>query len=258
MIFSELIDEISQFKNKTTFHPDFLFRGQADNDWTLEPSFTRIVKRRKFNRVEALQLERECINNFSISARSLLPIRNTIALLGKNLHEIDYMGWFSIMQHYSAPTRKLDWSCSPWVALYFACCEQENSDASVLIADFNKVTHEGDKRTKETGGNYGALMSDPNSPDILHFSMAANSNERIEAQQGRFSVCTNPLSDHGQMMSNAGALQKISIPKEMKPEIMQELYQMNITAKSLYPGMDGLGKSTYEYCNLWDRMSSIQ
>jgi hypothetical protein len=43
----------------------------------------------------------------------------------------------------------------------------------------------------------------------------------------------------------------------MKSEIMGELYQMNITAKTLYPGIDGLGKSTYEYCNLWDRNSKV-
>ncbi len=50
------------------------------------------------------------------------------------------------MQHYSAPTRILDWSCSPWVALYFACCEEEKADAALLIADFNKVVSEGENR----------------------------------------------------------------------------------------------------------------
>ncbi len=258
MIFSELVNEISQFKNTATLHPNFLFRGQADSNWTLEPSFTRIVNRRKLNRGEALQLERECINKFSISARNLLPVKNTISLLPQNSGEIDFMGWSIVMQHYSAPTRKLDWSCSPWVALYFACCEQEDSDALILIGDFSKVVTEGDKRLSDANANFNVLAADPNSADILHFTMAFNTNERLEAQQGRFSVCTNPLMDHRKMIKDVGGLHEITIPKAMKPEIMQELYQMNITAKTLYPGIDGLGRSTYEYCNLWDKSSIIK
>ena len=257
MTFIELVKEISQFINTVTLHPNFLFRGQADNEWPLEPSFTRIINRRKLNRKEALQLERECINKFSISALNLLPVKNTITLLPQN-GKTTFSEWHVVMQHYSAPTRKLDWSCSPWVALYFACCEQEDSDASILIADFDKVVSEADKRLNETNTDFYALAFDPNSPDILHFEMAYNTNERLEAQQGRFSVCTNPLIDHRKMIEDVGGLHEITIPKAMKPEIMQELYKMNITAKTLYPGIDGLGKSTYEYCNLWDKNSIIK
>ena len=212
MTFSELISQISKFTNTATLHPKYLFRGQANSSWTLEPSFTRIVNRRKLNRKEALQLERECINRFSISARSLLPIENIITLLPQD-GAVDFFGWASVMQHYSAPTRQLDWSCSPWVALYFACCEEENSDASILIADFGKVTYEGDKRLSSAKSKFNVLASDPTSPNILHFMMAYNSNERIDARQGRFSICTNPLLDHKEMIAETGGLQEITIQK---------------------------------------------
>ena len=87
---------------------------------------------------------------------------------------------------------------------------------------------------------------------------ARNSNERIEAQQARFSISTNPLSNHESQLYECDSLVKINIPRKLKPDILRELNQMNITAKTLFPGIDGLGKSIYEYCNLWDETSIIK
>ena len=101
-------------------------------------------------------------------------------------------------------------------------------------------------------------MMHPDSQDIVVLTMAYNSNERIEAQQGRFSVSTNPLVNHETQLNEHDSLSKIEIPKELKPDILKELNQMNITSKTLFPGIDGLGKSIYEYCNLWDKDSVIR
>jgi len=256
MTFTDLVSQISEFKNTATLYPNYLFRGQADNSWGLEPSLTRIAIKRQLTRQETLQLERECINKFSISSRNLLPVENTISLLPDMNGDLDFLGWGVVMQHYSAPTRLLDWSCSPWVALYFACCEQDK-DASIFIADYRKVVADGDSRLRTIGKGFYKLSTEQDSQDILHFITSRNTNERIEAQQGMFSACTNPLIDHKQLIKNVGGLHEIVIPQHMKHEIMSELYRMNITAKTLYPGIDGLGKSTYEYCNLWDKRSII-
>jgi hypothetical protein len=256
MTFSNLISQLKEFNNTVTLRPNYLFRGQADKSWGLQPSLTRIAKKKQFTRQEILQLERECINRFSVSARNLLPIENTVTLLPNMKGDIDFLGWSVVMQHYSAPTRLLDWSCSPWVALYFACCEGE-SDGSIFIADFGKINEEGNKRLDATRANFHELTTRLESPDILHIMTSLNPNERIEAQQGIFLACTNPLMDHEALLNEVDGLRKIIIPKNMKQEIMNELYHMNITARTLFPGIDGLGKSTSEYCNLWDKSSKI-
>ncbi len=58
--------------------------------------------------------------------------------------------WYFLMQHYGAPTRLLDWTGNPLVALYFAIVDQEvhgkNRDAAVWVFDpweWNKLNCEG-------------------------------------------------------------------------------------------------------------------
>ncbi len=258
----ELVDELAGFTNLQTLHPQHLFRGQASAEWTLEPSFIRIVKKRGLNKPQALQLEREAVNKFSISGSKLLPLEYTIDLTLSRFKSqdgagLDFMGWFVVMQNHGAPTRTLDWSCSPWAALYFACCEQDGLDGALWIADFAKVMQYA-KTVMPNLEDFGAAMGELKAPDVLVVLMAYNTNQRIESQQGRFSICTNPLVDHQPLLEKAEALEKIEIPKELKHSIMIELAQMNISAKTLFPGIDGLGRSVTEYCNLWDTSSVIQ
>jgi hypothetical protein len=264
--YQQLTNEIAKYKNPATLHPKYLFRGQSSCRWSLEPSFTRIVKKKNLNRIQTIQLEREAVNKFSISANILLPLEYTINLTLSRFKSpdglgLDFMGWFAVMQHFGAPTRILDWSTSPWAALYFACQEGDETDGMLWIANFAEVTVYGEKQLANIGMNIGdflKLIIDSNAPEILLFATSYNTNERIEAQQGRFSVCTNPLSDHASVLTYAKALYQIQIPLELKPFIMTELNQMNITAKTLFPGIDGLGRSIVEYCNLWDKRSFLK
>jgi hypothetical protein len=76
-------------------------------------------------------------------------------------------------------------------------------------------------------------MTRPDSPDVVAFLMVYNTNQRIESQQARFSVCTNPLRDHLSLLEEVKAVEKIEIPKELKASLMVQLNQMNISAKSL-------------------------
>lgn len=130
-------------------------------------------------------------------------------------------------------------------------------DGMLWIGDFHKVTEYGNKKIASLHSEFVQLITDPNATDILMFSNAFNTNQRVESQQGRFSICTNPLTDHLQMLEEAQAVNKLEIPKELKPIVMIELDQMNISAKTLFPGIDGLGKSITVYCNQWDKSSKI-
>jgi hypothetical protein len=45
-------------------------------------------------------------------------------------------------------------------------------------------------------------------------------------------------------------LRKFTIPDKLRPEILQDLTSMNVTAASLFPGMDGFARSMYSYLTI--------
>ncbi len=79
------------------------FRGQAAEDWHLEPSLSRKGK---------LALELQLIKQFKQNANQFLDRSPLVE-----------WEWIFLMQHYGIPTRLLDWTENPLIAVYFAVCE---------------------------------------------------------------------------------------------------------------------------------------
>jgi hypothetical protein len=251
-----VLDLLNQYANTITLHPNFIYRGQSNESWGLVPSLTRIALQRGLSRTETIQLEKECVNKFILHAKDLLPIQQTLPIV--NGMNYDLLPWLITMQHYSAPTRKLDWTTSPLLALYFCCSSLSENDGAVWIANFSEVMAYNEQLLHpSTLNDFNKLVDKPTSPNAVVLTLAVVGNERIAAQQGRFSVCLNPLEDHKDYMDPNDSMTKIIVPSQIKRHIMEELYKMNISSRTLFPGIDGLGRSMNEYCNLWDRTSII-
>ena len=110
---SEYIDKFalqsgSNFHNRnTSIMP--IFRGQADKSWDLLPSIYR-NDRFEFETIYLKELERICPDEF---------------------FGLSYIEKMIKMQHHGLPTRLLDFSLNPLVALYFACKEIFDTDGVV-------------------------------------------------------------------------------------------------------------------------------
>ena len=115
----DLIDDI---QNKGFESGRLLFRGHANYEWRLLPSMLR------FENDFALRLE----------AAYLEPL-----LRGKKipfLNTNDPIVLMMNLQHFGAPTRLLDWTFDPLIALFFACYDNtsKNDDIDGNLFFINK------------------------------------------------------------------------------------------------------------------------
>jgi hypothetical protein len=227
-----------------------LFRGQSNGSWGLEPSLLRAIDRAKVNDHEFCHLERLAVMEFRSQAHLFVPG----ALLSETTEELD---WWMLMQHYGAPTRALDWTLSPFVAAYFAVRDQPGADGAVWWVNGQAL----ERLASREIGAHDAELTRPildrcSRPTIVSIEGKLR-NERMIAQQGLLTVSSHPRVPHHdaiqQMLSHTVSVTfgRWEIPAELKQSFLWHLNSMNITARSLFPGLDGLGRSVADLVRLW-------
>jgi hypothetical protein len=154
------------------------------------------------------------------------------------------------MQHHGAPTRLLDWTYSPFVAAYFAVEQSPSTDAAVFLAHINTLGRSFAQAFHPTGIKNEQLR-DPTIAHHLAACIPPKRSIRLVAQQGLFTLSSHVLGDHGKLIEDSpppgqNPHRKFIIPKKLKTEMLAHLRTMGIGAHSLFPGIDGLGRSTAE------------
>lgn len=228
----EYIDKA--FELTRSYGTRLLYRGQADTQWSLLPT----VKRKPYNIPDR---ERRLVNDFYIEAsRRIKEVPNNDT------------GWISLMQHYGLPTRLLDWSESPLVALYFAITEYNkyyDLDSAVWVLN--------PKRLNAIQG-YGSYLYPMNYRTALKFiapafrKKAKEMNQilacraieydlRMIAQQAAFTIHSTdtPLEKIG----NADEfLCKLIIHKSVKTKFAKQLDILGYNLKNIFPDMEHISK----------------
>jgi len=171
--------------------------------------------------------------------------------------EDDVVEWWMLMQHYGAPTRILDWSGSPFVALYFAVIDEPKKDAAVWFFDAQALADSSDPKEgdffKDTPDLHSHFVQRKN-PHQVHTARPNRPTDRIIAQSGLMALSENPKSDHGKVIDEAlkgsgkSRVQhgRLIIPSELKGLFLINLISMNVRASTLFPGLDGLGRDIKE------------
>lgn len=95
---------------------DWVFRGLGNSSYCLEPAIERYARDKS---IPWLALEKLVALEFKSRARMHL---NKAMLPDPQ----DELTWLAHMQHYAIPTRLLDFTYSPFVALYFAVRDRRN------------------------------------------------------------------------------------------------------------------------------------
>lgn len=218
------------------------YRGLSDARYRLLTTLTRLGG-------DYGKLEHHLLRNFRKYAHRRVVERETL------------WHWMSVAQHHGLPTRLMDWTYSPFIALHFATAniDKFDRDGVVWVANYQKC-HQLlplplRRPLDEEGANVftvdllsGAVpklseMNAAQSESSVLFFEPPSIDDRIVNQHAFFSVASDPklaLDDWLEAHPEVGY--RISIPAGLKWEIRDKLDQANITERVLFPGLDGLSK----------------
>lgn len=183
---SEYLEQVDGLFNAWQYQPGAIwFRGLKDGAKALVPG---VVWRKILD-------EQSLVDDFLVSYASLHggPVENHWEL-------------YALMQHYGLPTRLLDWSKSPLVALYFAVEKAETAGSTSVVwamdaPALNRILHQSDgipvpgrRQNRErinVDAYLPAVLKDQEASDLPAVPLAIETpmtNRRILAQQGCFTV----------------------------------------------------------------------
>lgn len=170
-----------------------------------------------------------------------------------------------LAQHYGLPTRLLDWTFSPLIAMHFAVGDGVDNEHEAVVwhLDYSRLNDDPFPLTLdelETLGPTDAELSQHGSPTIWDQlnRMTTGSRHRVFVieppaidqrmvnQQAAFTISTakgSPLSDILAGLGLSHALSKFIVPSHLKPEVRRELDRYQINERTLFPGMDGITQS---------------
>jgi len=214
-------DALSYLYNLSLDRASFVFRGQADFNWTLQPSIYRSFD---FIRYQTSVYERFLLDTKPETPQP--PLTHTT-------YDIE---WLMLCQHYEVPTRLLDWTSEILTALFFACSEKEHldKDGSLFICNKNDYPR------------FTTYAESAMETQELAFVDTYIVNPRMRMQSGSFMIWGHaPLNEettesydlweYRKKHDNDMFLEKICIPKEAKATILQELKDIySISDNSLY------------------------
>ena len=237
------------------FRSSFAFRGNGDASVSLTSGLTRLGG--------DAELERQLMRAFRKYARiDAVP------------HDTDW-DWLALGQHHGLPTRLLDWTYSPYVALHFATqngttydrdgivwvldyvdahehlpprlrdalhVEGANVFTTELLAEVAPGLHDLDDEGQagSAAGQAGGARPG-NGEGFVLFVEPPSFDSRIVNQYALFSV-TSPVD-----LELADYAQRVVIPAELKWEIRDKLDQANVTERVLFPGLDGISRWLARY-----------
>ncbi len=240
-----------------------LFRGESKVYPSLKPKLCRIATKMPLE--EKLGYEFDSINYF----RQRAPHYLSKQLLPSNPWDIGE--WIALMQHFGAATRLLDWTASVNIAFYFAVHEKPDETGCVWLlwqADFNNSTPSFDYKLNEKEGrkvftDRGAFIQfgKNTARPIVGILDSAVKTERMVAQHSLSTYCHQQGADHGDIIGNqlmsaypvdgqpgnqTKQLCRFIIPPRTKKYLREQLSKLGVSAATLFPGLDGLGRTITE------------
>jgi hypothetical protein len=239
---TEALYEESWQPELVRFRSDFAFRGVEVPEATLQTGLMRLGG-------NYAELEGHLLRNFRKYAyRDAVPSDSV-------------WNWLALGQHHGLPTRLLDWTFSPYVALHFLTEETDRFDQDGVIwcVDFMRLKALMPQRLQAILGEEGANVFTTDmlaevATTLAEFDRLARKpfavffeppslDERIINQYALFSMMSSPTARLDEWLSDhADLVRRLVVPAALKWEVRDKLDQANVTERVLFPGLDGLSR----------------
>jgi hypothetical protein len=216
------------------------FRGVSSADYRLTTSLSRLGG-------EFAAMEHHLLRNFRKYARR------------SDVQTDSVWNWLAVAQHHGLPTRLLDWTFSPQVAMHFATARLREFERDAVIWAVDFVSAHAllprplrEEMEAEAADVFTVEMLTRRAPSLEEFDgldeepfvlffEPPSLDDRIVNQFALFSVMSSPEAHLEEwLVSHPELVRRIVIPAELKWEVRDKLDQANVTERVLFPGLDGL------------------
>lgn len=225
---SELFSQLNEF----AYFPSYVYRGHGDSTWLLESTLSRALK--KIESSDKSSLINKHLEEFKFAIRGRR---------GQNPRNLDENELWALGQHFGLHTPLLDWSYSPYVALFFAL-ERVESPASGIRAvwalNSTDIVDINDSHNTKPEFRYRW--------EISEVKPVIDENNRLLSQRGLFTKL--PLGGDIESWVLAGpnlewvSLYKLEFSESIRDHCLAILNLMNINHASLYPDLVGSARYT--------------
>jgi hypothetical protein len=250
-----------------------IYRGQADSAWSLVPSLLRneednsllkfFGKRIKadqlvFTEVRLLEVFAEYCDNIGVKVpNDSMKFRNET--LSSQVQDRYYKNpelWpnpelielMALAQHHGVPTRLLDWTRQPYVAVYFAVSSamsnfkawKKNSKLAIWVFNTEMVNLYKNVNLVQVPGSTSNHLSAQSGLFTVHPHTGARAGDfEIKGLEYEFSTLPNT------------PLLKLTLPVSEAKSLFRLCLKAGINGATIYPSADGAGKAVQDSINSW-------